>query len=333
MPTPVLDGLNKKIIRKRYLMAKKRTVENVIHSALKNKIAFGQSKHEDKKQLGFGKSNYKIYSYSTYNTYLKECNSYAQWLKEEKGINTIKDLQETEKHAAEYLQHRLNNGASIYTVKMEKAALGMLYSHTIDIDLPKRDNKNITRSRLKCKNDSHYSRNGIYKNVFTIALATGCRRCDLKKLKTDCLVERNGNLYIKINGSKGGRDRLAYVRREYTSEVRKIVSERQKDGYKTVFNKIPPKIDIHSLRREYCQKLYKEIEKNPQLRDTILKEYPKRMEYKFKKDKDGNTRKQEIKSNFYKDSDGNIWERDTIYVLSQCLGHNRLDVTITHYLK
>ena len=66
-------------------MAKKQTIEHLIHSELVSKIAFGESKHADKKNLAFGESSYKIYSYSTYETYLKEAIAYACWLREEKA--------------------------------------------------------------------------------------------------------------------------------------------------------------------------------------------------------------------------------------------------------
>ena len=79
--------------------------------------------------------------------------------------------------------------------------------------------------------------------------------------------------------------------------------------------------------------MYDEIKDNKELRDEILKNYPERRELKTQKDKDGNTVTKEIKSDVYKDRSGNVWKRDDIYVLSQALGHNRLDVSITHYLK
>lgn len=314
-------------------MARKRTLEQLIKQDLVNKTAFGQSKHLDKHALGFGESTYKIYSYSTFDTYLKECSQYAQWLKETKGISKLTDLSITEQFAKEYIQERLNNGVSVYTAKMERSALSMLYGKTIDIEMPKRDNKNISRSREESVNDKHHSRDGKYKSVFDMALGTGCRRCDLESLKVDCLVEKDGHLYAKITRSKGGRDRLVFVRKEYAQSIKEHVLKRQIEGYTKVFDKVPRKIDIHALRRDYCKKLYVDIKDNRQLRDDILKNYPPRVEYKTNTDKNGNTYAKQIKRDYYKDRDGNVYDRDDIYVLSQCLGHNRLDVSVTHYLK
>lgn len=146
-------------------------------------------------------------------------------------------------------------------------------------------------------------------------------------------VEKDGHLYVQFDKSKGGRDRLTYVRGEYEKEIRNIIQKARDEGRTKIFEKIPQKIDAHSLRREYCKGLYEEIKDNPKLRDDILKNYPPRHEYKTQTDKNGNSCTQEIQRDFYKDRDGNVYNRDDIYVCSQCLGHNRLDVSITHYLK
>lgn len=314
-------------------MAKKQTIQHLIHNELVSKIAFGESKHEDKKSLAFRESSYKIYSYSTYETYLKEATAYACWLREEKGISKSVDLNKTEQYVEEYLQSRLDKGISVYTLKMERSALSMLYSKQIDFALPVRNKTNITRSRKETSNDRHYSREGKYKDVFVMGIATGGRRKDLKNLRTSDLVEINGNLYISFKCSKGGRNRLSPVRQEYAQAVEKIFLNRQIEGKEKVFDKIPNKIDIHSLRREYAKNLYKDILQNPILRDEYLKQYPVRKEFKTQRNKDGITYTKEIKTKTYKDRDENIYSREDLYVISQALGHNRIDTSITHYLK
>ncbi len=314
-------------------MGRKKDVERLFHQTLSDKLAFGQSKKAAKKDLGFGQSTYQIYSVNSYKTYLKQCKQYAKWLKQEKGINKIDDINKTEQYAKEYIQKRLDDGKSIYTVKMERSALGMLYGKQIDIKLPSRTPDQITRSRKETKNDRYISRDGKYKDVFTIAIATGSRRKDISKLCVNNFREVDGKLYVFFEKSKGGRDRLTPVLEKYEKDVRDIIEQAKVDGKTRLFNHIPKEIDVHGLRREYCQNLYDEIKDNKELRDEILKNYPERHELKTQKDKDGNTVTKEIKSDVYKDRSGNIWKRDDIYVLSQALGHNRLDVSITHYLK
>ncbi|MCH5338495.1 MAG: phage integrase N-terminal SAM-like domain-containing protein [Acetatifactor sp.] len=300
-------------------MARKQTIEHLFHNTLKEKIAFGESKHLAKQNLGFAESSYKIFSYSTYNTYLKECKAFADWLKNTKGISKAADLTVTEQYAKEYLQARIDGGVSVYTVKMERSALSMLYSKPIGIKMPVRDNKSIYRSRQKTTNDKHHSRNGKYKDLFTVALATGGRRCDIERITVNSFREIDGSLYVEFKQSKGGRDRLTPVRAKYSEQVKEIVEQAKTKGKTRLFGKIPNKIDIHSLRREYAQNLYRDIVENPELRDKYLKQYPSRNE--------------EVKRQIYKDRDGNTYCRDDVYVVTQALGHNRLDVTITHYLK
>lgn len=300
-------------------MAKKQTIEHIIHNTLKGKIAFGQSKHTDKQSLGFGESSYKIYSYSTYNTYLKECEQYAQFLKD-KGIEKVADLSITEQYAIEYLQERLDSGVSVYTVKMERSALSMLYGSRINIEMPKRDNKEIYRSRVETKNDKHHSRDGKYKDLFDVALATGGRRSDIQKLTVNDFKEKDGLLYVEFKQSKGGRDRLAPVRVDLTPRIKEIIEEAKQAGSIRLFGHIPKEIDIHGLRREYAQSLYKDITENRELRDIYLSNYPPRNE--------------DVKRSIYKDRDTKqTYDRDDVYVVTQALGHNRIDVSVTHYLK
>lgn len=199
----------------------------------------------------------------------------------------------------------------------------MLYCKKIDYELPVRDSKDITRSRLETEGDKHYARGGKYKDVFTMGIATGGRRSDLSKLTINDFIQKDGHLYVNFTQSKGGRDRLTYVRSEYEKEIRDIIQKAKDEGRTRIFEKIPQRIDIHGLRREYCRGLYMEIKDNQELRDDILKNYPPRHEYKTQKDRDGNSYTQEIKSDTYKDRDGNVYDRNDIYVCSQCLGHNR----------
>lgn len=228
-------------------MAKKQTIKHMIHSTLREKIAFGESKHFDKRELGFGESTYKIYSYSTYDTYLKECMAYGEWLKDNKGISKITDLSVTEQYAKEYIQYRLSCGVSVYTAKLERSALSMLYGKRIEIEMPKRKNKAIKRSREETSNDRHISRGGKHKDIFTVALATGTRRCDIKNLNLDSLIEKNGLLYLKIERSKGGRDRLAPILEEYRQDIIDIFEQAKKDEKTRLFEHIPAKIDVHGL--------------------------------------------------------------------------------------
>lgn len=309
---------------------KKQSINRVIKNNLKNKISYGQSKHEAKKDLGFGQSSYRIYSFSTYETYEKECVKFGEWIKSEKGINSIKSLEDIKPYTQEYLQSRLDSGCSVWTVKMEKSALGMLYGEPIQMEMPKRDIKDIDRSRHD--RNSHYSRDGQYKDVYTIALATGGRRADIEKLTPYDFKYQDGKLYVNFEQSKGGRDRFTYVRQEYVKDVLEIVQKAKIEGRNKVLEDIPSNMDIHALRREYAYNLYRDIQKDNELRIFLLNHEPPRKEYRTSVNKDGEKVTKEVKRDIYKDRDGNVYKRDDVYIISRMLGHNRIDTAICHYL-
>ena len=125
--------------------------------------------------------------------------------------------------------------------------------------------------------------------------------------------------FLDIKQSKGGRDRLAPILPSKVDEVRQIFECARERGKRKLFEHIPKEIDIHGLRREYAQGLYHTLTDDRALRDEYLALYP--------------TRHEKVKSDFYGDRQGNVFERDTVYVVSQALGHNRIDTSITSYLK
>lgn len=297
----------------------RKTIANQIHSSLAGKISYGESKHIDKleQEKKFGDSTYKIYSFDTYDTYRKVGKEYARWLAD-KGVKYGK-LADTERYAKEYIETRLNEGKSIYTLKMERSALGMVYGHSLDIPLPIRHSEDVKRSRHETVNDKHISRTGKYKDVFTMVTATGCRRCDVKNLTVNSLIEKDGRYFLDIKQSKGGRDRFAPVLPDKVTEIKAIIDRARENGQHKLFEHIPKEIDVHSLRRKYAQALYNTLKDNRSLRDEYLTYYP--------------TRQEKVKSPYYKDRQGNVFERDTVWVVTNALGHTRIDTSITSYLK
>ena len=297
----------------------RKTIANQIHSSLASRIAFGESKHNHKfeENKRFGESTYKIYSYDTYDTYQKVVREFASWLAE-KNVK-YGSLSATEPLAREYIETRLKEGKSLYTLKMERSALSMIYGHRIEVPLPIRHSSQVKRSRLETKNDKHISRTGKYADIFTLASATGCRRCDLSSLSVSSLIEKDGLFFLDIRRSKGGRNRLAPILPEKVTEVKSIVEKAKENGQHKVFSHIPKEIDVHALRREYAQALYRAISDDSLLEKRLLDIYPARCE--------------NVKSDEYKDRDGNVFHRDSVYVVSQALGHSRIDTSITSYLK
>lgn len=262
-----------------------------------------------------------IHSMNTYKTYLEHCTHFVEWCIQEKGVNKYASLNKIEKYAKEYLQYREEKGLSLYTLKAEKAALGKLYSHEIDYKFKEaRTIDKITRSRKETERQKHFSEERN-KDLVNIAKGTGGRREDIQKLtRKDFFADSKGNLWVSFEGSKGGRDRLAPVLPAYQEAIKEFLQTKENDEH--LFDKIHNAADIHAYRREYAQALYGLVADDKEKAQEYALKYPLR-------DKKGY-------NIYYARGDKKTAFRgfkDDIYIVSQALGHNRLSVTVNHYLK
>lgn len=322
----------------------RKTITRQLEHCLHEKMAFGESRHSAKNELRnslgehyhFGMTDDKIHAIETFDTYKKVSKEYARWLVEEKGLNKYIDIKETERYANEYLQKRFDKGVSVWTVKMERSALGKIYGKQIDVrQLPKRHDNDITRSRKECEHDKHFS---VAKNADLVLIASSCgtRREDLGKLRIDSFREIEGHLYVQIDGSKGGRNRLVPILPSKEKEIKSLLARMEKEGKakdEKLFDKVHSKMDVHSYRRFYAKSLFKEVSNDRKLRNTIIKNYPQRCEIKTTIE-NGIRVTREIQSQYFRPKGTKEkYNRDDLYVVSQALGHNRIDVTYHSYLK
>lgn len=151
---------------------------------------------------------------------------YNQYLMD-KGVNKYTPLSKTQDYAEQYLKERLEQGYSIYTIKAERSALGKIYSRTIEIELPTRTTQDISRSRSEVENDKHFSKERNA-DLITIALATGTRRSDLEKMRVSDFFyvttdKDKQYMFVHIDKSKGGRNRIALVEPTKQKEVEKYL--------------------------------------------------------------------------------------------------------------
>lgn len=304
-------------------MSKNGNLKYQVQQNLQSKLAIGQSKHADKQKMKeevdgsiFGISTGKIYSWSTYRTYLDACIKFTEYCERVHGVSKRVSLDNLDKYAEMYLKTHIEANKSTYTVKMQRSALSMMFGKKIEIEMPARSVSEIKRSRNEVQADKHFARDGKYKDVFDIASSCGCRREGLLNLKGGDMRVVNGHIYIRLQ-EKAGKVRLAPVLPGREKLVKEFFAK-FKNGERC-FEKVDKNIDIHSYRREYAQNLHECIKKNRELRDEILKIYP--------------ARKECVNSENYKTRDGYTFNRDDVYLITQALGHNRLEVTVTHYLK
>ena len=308
----------------------RKTLENQAIHILSKKMAIGQSRHLAKKELRselgdeyrFDSAVSTIHSYGTRTAYQQTALQFARWCVDSCGIGKYTRLETCKTLVQDYLQFRIDAGMSVPTLKKDRSALGKLFGEQISFPLPERKPEDIVRSRGPKEMDKHFSEKNNA-DLVTITRATGGRREDIGKFHTHNFCEIEGRLFVKIMRSKGGRNRLAPVLPNMEKAVRDYLAECEAEGEEKLFERIHSKADIHAYRREYAQELYKTISRDRTLRDKILQNYPPRKE-------------PGVKSSTYttrRNTNNNMtFDRDDLYLVSQALGHNRLDVTVTHYL-
>lgn len=244
----------------------------------------------------------KIFSYKTYETYEKHNNYFLQHCEKEYGCKTLAQCRE---HVDSWLQSRIDQGLSAYTIKLEAAALGKLYQEptTNFIATPERARNDIERSRHRVARDYGFS---IEKNkdIINFCRGTGLRRNELATLTKEQLIEKDGRYYLGIKG-KGGRYREAEIVGPHKQE---IIDRIQKSGER-VWERVPSHMDVHGYRSDYATAIYKAHERE-------LKDIP-------------------IKERYYcrGDRKGEVMDKKAMEIASEALGHSRLEVIAGHYIR
>lgn len=272
-----------------------------IQKTLGDRLKIGESKHVAK---ALGRAQKGIYSWATYSTYMKHCNYFANYCKQQHGCRT---LEQCRQYANEWLQKRIDEGLSSYTLKLEVAALSKLYgAQSSDfIATPSRQRSKITRSRLDVKRDKNFSE---VKNerFINFCRSTGLRRSELKALTGDKLVLKGDRYFIQLNnGTKGGRERLVPV----VGDIQNVVDLMTTAGNNLVFDKTYSNADMHSYRSDYAVSVY-------QLHARDIKTLTRQEIYYCRNDLKG------VK-----------YDRAAMLEASHALGHNRLSVIAGHYLR
>ena len=284
-----------------------------VQNALDEKLAIGESKHIDKIN---GETQNKIYSWETYRSYMKHCNYFTKWAKEQHGC---KSIEQCRPYVDEWLKSRSEKGLSAYTQKLEASALAKMYGcSTKDfIKTDVRHRADISRSRGEKVRDRHFSEEKN-KGLVNFCKSTGLRRAELKALTGDKLLEKNGQYFIKVDsGSKGGRYREAPV----IENVKEVVERMQRVGNGKVFEKIPNGADIHAYRSCYATTLYNSLAR------------PKE-EIPYDKINRGTGHKYQSQVYFcQKDLKGVTYDKVAMLKVSRALGHNRISIIAEHYIR
>lgn len=296
------------------------------HERLKEYACLGRSKHADKVEAGKqydmlcqqGKqgdwtrreylnraTRQRIYSINSFKTYEKHINYFLNYCKQTYPGAERRTLEQCREYVPEWLEMRIDQGLSAFTIKTEAAALGKLYACPIGdfgVDFPVRHREDITRSRYPAERDHGFS---LTKNaeIIEFVRSTGLRRSELENLKGGQLnFDHNLDMYLTVKG-KGGKVRKVPVIGNNQLVLRKMMETKQ--GCK-VWNKVPSCMDVHSYRGEYAKAIY-----NANARDDI----PVDERYCCRGD-----------------MKGRHFDKKAMRIASNALGHNRIDVIAEHYL-
>lgn len=314
--------------------------------------AFGESKKE---AVANGTEKEKIFSFNTYKSYWKHTKYFIKYIKENHPDCTT--LKSAKKYVNEWLQARVDQGLSAWTVQLEAKAMGKLYGISPDDENyfkpPKRNREDIKRSRGDRVRDKHFSKTNN-DELIKFCKGTGLRRAELGELRGKDLVTREeieakisqlesrpateltpadtkrlemlqdtrlfeGDYFTHVRNGKGGRERMSPIIGPNTEQI--VERFKSTPAEEKVWQHIHQSADIHGYRAEYATIIYK-------AKARAIEEIP------YDRVNRGTGRK--YQSEVYtcrKDEAGRKLDKAAMLVCSKALGHNRIEVVANNYIR
>lgn len=266
-------------------------------------------------------------------------------------------FEERKKYVNEWLQARVDQGLSAWTVQLEAKAMGKLYGISPDDENyfkpPKRNREDIKRSRGDRVRDKHFSKTNN-DELIKFCKGTGLRRAELGELRGKDLVTREqieaeiaqlesrpaaeltpvdtkrlemlqdtrlfeGDYFTHIRNGKGGRERMSPIIGPNTEQI--VERIKNTPAEEKVWQHIHQSADIHGYRAEYATIIYK-------AKARAIEEIP------YDRVNRGTGRK--YQSEVYtcrKDEAGRKLDKAAMLVCSKALGHNRIEVVANNYIR
>ena len=314
--------------------------------------AFGESKKE---AVANGTEKDKIFAFNTYKSYWKHTKYFIKYIKEKHPECTT--LKSAKKYANEWLQTRVDQGLSAWTVQLEAKALGKLYGISPDDENyfkpPKRNREDIKRSRGVRVRDRHFSKTNN-DELIRFCKGTGLRRSELVELRGKDLITREQieaeisrlesrlpaeltsadtkrlemlqdarlfpeGYFTHVRNGKGGRERLSPI---VGPDAAQIIERLQNTpGEEKVWQHVHQSADIHGYRAEYATAIYK-------AHARAIEEIP------YDRVNRGTGRR--YQSEVYtcrKDEAGKKLDKAAMLICSKALGHNRISVVADNYIR
>ena len=312
--------------------------------------SFGDSKRT---AVAEGTDREKIFSFNTYKTYWKHIKYFIKYIKEKHPECTT--LKSAKKHVKAWLQLRVDEGLSAWTIQTEAKALGKLYGISPDdadyFKPPKRNREDIQRSRGDRVRDLHFSKTNN-DELIKFCRGTGLRRSELEQLRGKDLVTRaqiekeisrieslqerspydekklemlrdtrmfQEEYFTHVRSGKGGRERMSPIIGKNAEQI--IERIRSTLPEEKVWQHVHKSADIHSYRAEYATAIYK-------THARPIQEIP----YDRVKPGTGIRYQSEVYT-CRKDEAGKKLDKAAMLVCSKALGHNRISVVADNYIR
>jgi integrase len=253
----------------------------------------------------FGYTDQRIHAFETRNNYQKIVMRFIDWCRDQQGIRDPAQIdEEADELASLYFTERIAAGYSAWTLQTERSALRMYYQNrdlAKGVAFPRRKRENIVRSRRPAVRDAHFQPMN-WQPLINFCLACGLRREELRDLYVRDVYVRSSDqcLVVRVVKGKGGKWREVPVFPGREKAVLAVVEGRGPDTH--VFDRLPSNMDIHSYRRRFAQELYEYLSGRP------LPPLIGRLQ-------------------------AADFDEDAALQVSRCLGHNRVDMIGSHYVR
>ena len=289
---------------------------------------------EEIAKLPFAASPY-IHSYSTMSQYISISENFARWLEIHHPEVTKIQYAHKRHYDTEYIQMLIDAGKVPSTIARATSALAKLYRCSAD-DIhsgrPERRYEDFTRSRGY--SEAQFEKDcRKYGDLPSLLRAIGIREVELEHLYPECFkTDADGNLFLHLDGhqqhTKGGKTRDVVILECNQVMVREILSHYTPG--ELICPKAPSHLDIHGIRSMYAMDYYSAIAR-PITPELAAERIP------LKHPKIDNSRPGQVRTDapgtYTRRSDGKVFDRAAMLVVSRSLGHNRVDVMAHSYLR
>ncbi|HEY4388610.1 MAG TPA: integrase [Ktedonobacteraceae bacterium] len=207
----------------------------------------------------------KIHAFESRTNYQKIVMWFLDWCRNEHDLHDLTQIDgQADELASYYLSERILKGYSAWTLQTERSALRTFFQNrnlAAEVARPKRRRENIVRSRRPAKRDANFQPDR-WQPLIKFCLACGLRREELRDLRVRDIYDReNGELVVHVRKGKGGKERVVTVFPGREQDVLAVVAGRA--HLEHVFVRLSSALDIHSYRRHFAQDLYELLSGRP----------------------------------------------------------------------